>query len=123
MEIRLHPNKLNEFELVNCDGWTINREPGNAEQYLIRHASEIALAVSHLSTSALFAASIGIPAYSYHRCFGFNSNFLQRFERIFADMPEEFFMTSLESFPAPYATKPVTPNEIRNSLQKLYSVL
>lgn len=123
LEIRLHPNKLNEFELVNCDGWTVNREPGNAEQYLIRHASEIAFAISHLSTSVLFAASIGIPAYTYHRCFGFNSNFMQRFERIFADMPEEFFLISLESIPGPYITKSVGPNEIRNSLQKLYNIL
>lgn len=123
LEIRLHPNKLSEYELVNCSGWTINREFGNAEQYLIRHASEIAFAISHLSTSVLFAVSVGIPAYSYHRCFGFNQNFIQRFERIFADMPEEFFLTSLESFPDSYKTEPVGREEVRNSLQKLYNVL
>lgn len=122
LEIRVHPNFPNEPQKIDYDGWQINMEPGNAEEFLIRHADEIVLAVSHLSTTLLFASQIGIQANTYYRCFGFETAFTDIYDRIYADMPKEFFMTSFEQIPEKYAL-PVKEEQIRLSLNKLYEVL
>lgn len=119
LEIRLHPNYPDEYKMVDLDGWEINREEGNAEEYLIRHDSEIALAFSHISITLLFSANIGIPSYIYYRCMEFSRAYAAIYERIFADMPKEFFMNSIEQEPLPYPL-PISAEDVRHSLQKIY---
>ena len=100
----------------------MNNEPGSAEEFLLAHRDELACALSHVSTILLFATQLGIPSYTYYRLFGFAPQYQTIFDRIYADMPKEFFMTSFEQIPEKYDL-PVKEEQIRLSLNKLYEVL
>lgn len=123
LEIRLNPNYPDAYRQIDTGGWVINREPGNAEQYLIRHASEIAGAFSHISTTMIFALNLGLPAYSYHRCMDFEQDYVAWHDNTYRDAPSEFFMKSFNQTPEPYQPIPDDIGRSRQSLNKLYEIL
>lgn len=122
LELRAHPNRSEEYAEVDAAGWQLNQEPGSGEVYLLAHRGEIACAFSHVSTVLLFATQLGIPSYTYYRLFGFAPEYQNIFDRIYRDMPPEFFMKSFEQLPEKYSL-PANPEPARRSLQKLYDAL
>lgn len=123
LELRLHPNDPQEDRRVKHEGWIINREPGNAQEYFMRHAGELAAAFSHVSTALDFGLNFNIPCYSYHRCMGLSERFEKLYDETYEPCPAEFYMRSFTDLPRPYSLKPAGNKEIRDSLTKLYYVL
>ncbi|KKW09108.1 MAG: hypothetical protein UY44_C0005G0025 [Candidatus Kaiserbacteria bacterium GW2011_GWA2_49_19] len=123
LHLRLHPNRPTGDAYVATQGWIINREPGNVEQFLIRHAGSIARVFSDKSTAQIFALNIGIPCYSYHRLLGLEEIVTQYHDATFASAPKEFFMDSLTQTPQPYEPVAHGLQKSQNSLEKLYAII
>lgn len=120
LEIRLNPNYPEAHKQVNAGGWVINKEPGNAEQYLIRHAQVITGAFSHISTTLIFSLNLGVPSYSYYRCMDFEPDYVAWHDKIYESAPKEFFMKSFDQKPEEYQPLPDGENKARQSLNKLF---
>lgn len=123
LEIRLNPNYPEAHREVNTAGWMINRESGNAEQYLIRHAASISGAFSHISTTLIFSLNLGVPSYSYYRAMDFEPDYVAWHDKIYESAPAEFFMKSFDQRPQYYQPIPDGENKARESLTKLYQLL
>ena len=102
LQIRLHPNQPDSDKQFDCSGWTINRESGNAQLFLTRHADKIAAAFSDKSTTMSFPINMGITTHSYHRAVGLAEYVEQAIDTTYKDAPREFFMETVDQIPVPY---------------------
>lgn len=120
MHIRVHPGHPDSYVNVDWSGWQINREPGNGEQFLMRHAASIIAAITDKSTGQIFPLNLGIPSYSYFRVLESERQNIDWQNQIYAAAPKEFFLRSLDQIPAYYEPDPNGLEKARNSLDKLF---
>lgn len=123
LHIRLHPNQPKGDKYVNVQGWMVNRELGNVEQFLIRHGKRITAIFSDKSTGQIFALNLGIPCYSYHRLLGIDKNIVKWHDQIYENAPQEFFMKALNQVPKNYEFIKNGQEKAKLSLDRLFQTI
>lgn len=123
LQIRLHPNQLDSDSQFDCRGWKINKEMGNAQLFLTRHADEIKAAFTDKSSGQSFPLNMGIESYSYHRALGLKQDVVDWFDNTYQDAPREFFLETLDALPCDYEPVRDGLEKSQNSLNKLHDEL
>ena len=123
MVLRLHPSGLDEYVRLNTNGWVINNDPGNGEQFLLNNSANIAACLSIASLPLFFSFNLGIPSYGYHLAVGLSADMKNKFDRQFAEMPDSFFIKSPEAILPAESLRLAAPAIVQKSLEKLFQVL
>ncbi len=123
LQIRLHPNQADSDKQFDCSGWNINRETGNAQLFLTRHADEIAVVFSDKSTTMSFPINIGFTTYSYHRAVRLAEYVKQAIDGTYKDVPPEFFLKTVDQTPTPYESVKDIKERAVSAIERIHKEL
>lgn len=101
LEYRPHPQEIDEFNLLDLDGFIVSKDRKISEFYLLENCNNIKAVFSVCSTSSRSALNFGIDSYVFPKLFPINVSTLKYYHDLFGDVPEEFYLKNFKEIPKP----------------------
>lgn len=102
---RPHPAETTECEKLNLTGFEVQNDREPAELFFLRNAEAIEAVFSVSSTVSRNAFLLGFQSYALWKVFPFEQRARDYFASVMGDVPQEFYVESLEQAPQRYESK------------------